>query len=503
VRFLDRFTRDEVSAKIWWPLSLVAIVALVLTIPLGHGAADRLRADSAARAVAATRASLEPLTSRGATPEELSAALTRIIANDPAWSTARVWNADKIVIASSRPEPLGTGARFNDAALEAAIANGAITEVTDVGPNGDPGPTTFHAYTAVEAPVGSDVVEFETRDAALLADVHREWLGYTIAAAFATALLLGLALLSMREPLAPIGTNVPLYPESVPANQKLVGLDEAVAIEHAETRMQDRVAGLQQRLDESERLRLKAEGELQQALTALGAGARTMPVPRREPPTTPTPAAAPPRPTSAVGPPSPAPTPAPAVAPAKRVPRRAAAPASASEPPAAAPKTPAAKPAAARKPSPAVPPPVAEPAPAAKVEPPPAPAPQRRASGKHVALTQPLTVAGDDVAVTETPPAPAPASSEPVSKQEPWPEIVVVPDPQPARVAAPAAHGPDSDDAVLDVLHRLVPESETAEPRPDPGDLRARLARTAALKKPGSRERQEERDTPREEPPQQ
>jgi hypothetical protein len=78
-----------------------------------------------------------------------------------------------------------------------------------------------------------------------------------------------------------------------------------------------------------------------------------------------------------------------------------------------------------------------------------------------------------------------------------------VPDPQPAKVAAPAGHGPDSDDAVLDVLHRLVPESETAEPRPDPGDLRARLARTAALKKPGSRERQEERDTPREEPPQQ
>jgi hypothetical protein len=536
LRFLDRFTRDEVSAKIWWPLSLVAIVALVLTIPLGHGAADQVRADSAARAVAASRATIEPLTSRGATTEEMSAALAQLVANDPVWSTARVWSASKQVIASSRSEQLNTGARFNDDALAAAAANGTVTQVTDIGPNGDPGPTTFHAYAAVEAPIGSDVVEFETRDAALLADVHRVWLGYTIVAAVATALLLGLALLSMREPLAPIGINVPLYPESIPANQKLVGLEEAVAIEHAEGRVHDRITGLEQRLDESERLRLKAEGALQQALTALGAGARTMPVPRREP-RTPTPAASPPAPTPAVSPPAPtpavtppiqAPTPA-AAAPARRVPRRAAAPAPVSEPRTAAPaaptpapqtaaaKSPVAKPAPAKTPVRKVPPPAIERttsaasaappaaeerAPAAKVEPPPAPA-RRQTSGKHVP-SQPVTVAADDVSVTETPAAPSTAaSSDAATQPESWPEVVVLPDPQPAKAGAPAAHGPDSDDAVLDVLHRLVPESETAAPLPDPGDLRARLARTAALKKPGSRERQGGRDASHEEPPQQ
>jgi hypothetical protein len=68
--------------------------------------------------------------------------------------------------------------------------------------------------------------------------------------------------------------------------------------------------------------------------------------------------------------------------------------------------------------------------------------------------------------------------------------------------AAPATHGPDSDDDVLDVLHRLVPETETPRALDDPGDLRARLARTAALKKPGSRERQEEREASHEGPPQ-
>jgi hypothetical protein len=138
------------------------------------------------------------------------------------------------------------------------------------------------------------------------------------------------------------------------------------------------------------------------------------------------------------------------------------------------------------------------------VEPPPAPEPQRRTSGKHVTPAQPVTVASADVSVTETPAPPStPDPPDTASPPKQWPEVVVLPDPQPARVAAPAAHGPDSDDAVLDVLHRLVPESEAAEPLPDPGDLRARLARTAALKKPGSRERQEERDPSPGEPPQQ
>jgi hypothetical protein len=47
---------------------------------------------------------------------------------------------------------------------------------------------------------------------------------------------------------------------------------------------------------------------------------------------------------------------------------------------------------------------------------------------------------------------------------------------------------------VLDMLERLVPPTEEHTAGEDPTDLRARLARTAALKKPGSRERQETRD---------
>jgi len=67
----------------------------------------------------------------------------------------------------------------------------------------------------------------------------------------------------------------------------------------------------------------------------------------------------------------------------------------------------------------------------------------------------------------------------------------VVPTPAPEPVSAKAVAGPDD---ATDVLHRLVPEGEAPVPLDDPADLRARLARTAALKKPGSRERKEERE---------
>jgi len=91
-------------------------------------------------------------------------------------------------------------------------------------------------------------------------------------------------------------------------------------------------------------------------------------------------------------------------------------------------------------------------------------------------------VAADDVSVTATP------TDETDAKK---PEVVV---PEPEKVRAGAKRrGRDTDDEVLDVLNRLVPSPDDPHPVEEPGDLRARLARTAALKKPGSRERQEER----------
>jgi hypothetical protein len=64
------------------------------------------------------------------------------------------------------------------------------------------------------------------------------------------------------------------------------------------------------------------------------------------------------------------------------------------------------------------------------------------------------------------------------------PEVVVVPELQP--VGTPA--GPESASDLLDRLVEPVTEHGSAEA---PRDLRAKLARTAALKKPGSKERRE------------
>jgi hypothetical protein len=103
--------------------------------------------------------------------------------------------------------------------------------------------------------------------------------------------------------------------------------------------------------------------------------------------------------------------------------------------------------------------------------------------------SEPVSVIADDLTVTST-------SAEPERDADAWPEVVVLPDPEPARQpAAVAAGSPDSDADVLDVLNRLVEPVGAPDPvGDDAGDMRARLARTAALKKPGSRERREERE---------
>jgi hypothetical protein len=538
VKFIDRFTRDDVSAKVWWPLALLAIIALVLTVPGANRAADDARADAASRAAELgtmeVRDSLSPtgVTSLQEKVRSSNATgateLLSLFAQDPVWSAVRVWSPEFTLWATSVPQErseITSGEANNDSYLQAATADGSFRVVTDRLPTGGPGPTVFHAYSRIVGPAGGRyITDFEARDSVLLADVHREWLGYRIVVAVATLLLLGLAFMSMREPLAPIGTNVRFYPESLPANQTIVDFDRAFELDQADERIQDRISGLQERLDESERLRKKSEAQLQQALTALGSGGRSLTVPRPtgpEPdtkvePQTPTrrravpqptapqpaparPAAAEPKPVAASQPAPPArqqpaparqqPTPARQQPAARQAPQPSAAPQPSVRRKKAAP--PPAQPAA-QAPAPftkAPPPPLTAPAPAAKAPPPP---PKRRAAGKHVPPAEPVTVASDDVSVTAGPPG---------SKVSDWPEVVVLPEPE--KAPARKASGPDSDDEVLDVLNRLVPSSEEPHVLDDPGDLRARLARTAALKKPGSRERQEEREAASEGPAQQ
>jgi hypothetical protein len=548
VKLIDRFTLDDVSAKIWWPLTLLALVGLVLTFPAGNRAVDHARADAAERAaeLSTSRIELSPTLPPTSLPSlvrtndaERAADVLVAYQQDPIWSDVRVWSPQFTLWASSSPQEqqdeLGSGEANNDDSLRAATDDGSFSIVTDRLPTGGAGPTTFHAYTRIGGLDGAYITEFEARDSVLLADVHRDWLGYRIVGAVALLIVLGLAIASMREPRAAIGTNVPFYPESVPVGRSIIDTDRAAELQQADDRIQDRINGLQERLDESERLRLKAEAQLQQALTALGSGARSITAPKPaapreqqvEPPIrAPRPRSTPvepavQQPAPAVGQPAPAvEQPAPAVqqpAPAgepQRVsqptptqqPARRAKPVAPSPQPKQVPQTqPAAKPAAAAASAAATaeraakaaaqrtaktpPPPVTSPQPATK----PPPAPPKRRAGKHE-KADPVTVRAEEVSVTAAPYGNGESSTPEAPAQPSRPEVVVVPEPEKARVGARTGDR-DSDAAVLDVLNRLVPAGEEPHTTPEPGDLRARLARTAALKKPGSRERQEQRDS--------
>jgi hypothetical protein len=497
----DRFTLDEVSAKIWWPLAMVALVALVLTVPAANHAADRARRESAATAIIISTQQIQPLTAGGASISGLNAALARIQEANPSYDAVRLWSADKLLVASSlgANDPLHEGtAGVNNTDIDAALSSQSRLDVTNREPTGDEGPTTVHTFVRVDGPTGtSEVTEFEASDAVLLAQVHHDWNGYRIVAAAAFLLLLLLALMSMREPVADIGVGVPFYPASLPPNLAIVDAERAIVIEHEDDHVRQRVEGLQERLDESERQRLKAEARLQQALTTLGTGGRNVP---GLPPEPRTPTLPPSRQTSGRRPKPEAAEPVTQPA-AEAAPKPAAAvePAAAAAPAAGAASSPkhaskkrtsrrsTQKPAADRSPAPR----------RSRAEEP------TEAPAAPPAAPERVTVSAEDVAVTEQP-VTKPAADDPGSNAN-RPEVVVLPAEKPTPVGAAKASTPapaeapsktpEQDPGSDDVLHRLVPEGDAqVEPLEDPADLRARLARTAALKKPGSKERQDQRE---------
>src|SRR5262249_1390909 len=208
--------------------------------------------------------------------------------NDTRIRAVRLWSqsSHNVVWSSVASEQLGVANALNDADIDNAVAAaGAPTWIaTSRSPGNAPAATRFYAYSALgPQPL---VAQFEYLDSELTSDVRAAWLGYQIALGVGLLLTLTLALLSMREPKAKIGAGVPFYPESVPSYMAVMDADRAVAIEQAGDRIKERVGGLQQKLEESESARLRAEGQLQQAPAALNTPGHRMPVPQTaiEPP---------------------------------------------------------------------------------------------------------------------------------------------------------------------------------------------------------------------------
>ena len=476
MRFIDRFTLDDVSAKVWWPFAMVLLVLFVLTFPAEHRAVAARHRDTAALDAALGERLIQPnvasapasLPIVGSQSDLLNEEVhDEILVNDTRIRAVRLWSPQHFLLWSSLREPLDS--RFlNDAQIDAAIAavGGPTWVVTKRTPTNQPGPATFSSYTAIGGQ--PFVAQFEYRDAALTSDVRASWLGYQIAIGLGLLLVLTLSLLSMREPAAEIGTGVPFFAGSVPEDLALIEVDRAVAIEQSCDRIKERLASLQHKLEVSEAARLRAEGRLQQALAALAQPGRrsVMPVPQ------PTPGEVVEVPEfDALVAPEPEPVvvaqakPAPAprgrsLVPAKkkeRAPRR----------------TPKPRPVAVPAPKPSAPKPVVEtpqPEPAPIVPPPdPVPAPE------------PMPTPGP---ITTPEPEPVPVAKAEPADPGGRPEVVVVPALEPARASA----GPES---ASDLLDRLVEPVADRGPSDAANDLRAKLARTAAIKKPGSKERRE------------
>jgi outer membrane biosynthesis protein TonB len=462
MRFIDRFTLDDVSAKVWWPFAMALLVLLVLTFPGEHRAVNARRTETAQADAALAQRVIEPsIASAGTTAvtgpvaDQLKMRVrNEILANDPRIRAIRLWNTtDEVAWSSVSGEPVGVSGTLNTQPIKDAFAAGAPTFLTtDTAPDNTPSPTIYYAFSTIGPQ--PFLAQFDYLDRQLAGDVGATWLRYQIVLVVGLLIVLGLALLSMRDPKARIGTNVPFYPGSVPASLAVIEADRVAEIEQAGDRVKDRVGALQQKLDETDAARLRAEGKLQQALATLAVHGYRLPT-------------------------SPEIT-ADAAAPTVRAPGPVAeAPAREPEPepkPRTRPK-PATKPAPkpTREPEPVVSTP--EPEPVAVPEPEPVAVPEP----EPVAVHEPEPVAPVAASV-EQQLEPAVPSAAPTA--DAWPDVVVVPELQPATTSA-------KEESASEVLDRLVEPVGSHELSDEASNLRARLARTAAIKKPGSKERRE------------
>ena len=429
---IDRFTRDDVSAKVWWPLAMVLVVLFIVTFPAYDRERDRIHVDAEEQAVGLVAQVVDPALAEvggvGALDPIGLAALDEILTDDVLDEIGevraiRTWAADgRLVSSTDEAEAIGSEAAVNDEQIDAAMGapNRSVAFTTSAGLSGGEGPPAFVVYRALETADGV-VAQIEYDDELLLSAADARWFAWRVVLGVATLLTFGLALLSMREPLARSGAGVTFYPTSVPPGAAVIDGDDAAVLRQAGAHARRRIQEMQARMEELDLDKVRLEGELQRALStrAMGAAAPSAAIPRPAQRSPEVPVVHLPEPDERL------------------------------EPSPAEAETPAAPPAD-------VAPVVAEPPVV------PIPDPDVEAARPPARTHQPRPVPQDSWAAGS---APAP--------------VVKVPDVQ---------GSPDSDEDVIEVLNRLVePVGPGAANADAASDMRARLARTAARKKPGSR----------------
>ena len=286
---VERFTRDGASKYVWAGLALAALIGLAFVITTGGRAVDDERAASQGRAVRYVDQVLAPRLEGhdlAAPISGLDGAVRRSILSDTRVSRVRVWSADgTLLFSTDGSDRTGSNAGLNDPLLHVAEREGPITrsDFSDSGGADDPERSLLRTYV----PLGTTAVaEVDQTDAGTVGPVRTEWLTYQILGGGMLLLFLVMIGLSLREPIEPINTGVAFADSAIPAGFSLIDDDRLHAVHEVYRLASERVARLQEKLEESEEARRRLEGEIQQVLSKVGASAprSAAAIPAAEPP---------------------------------------------------------------------------------------------------------------------------------------------------------------------------------------------------------------------------
>jgi hypothetical protein len=283
---IQRFTRDGASKYIWAAVALGAILGFAYATSAGSRALDQVRAVSEDRAVRFVNQVLDPrlegdeLTApiTGQAAGSLQELVAGSILTDDRVARLRIWSTDgRLLFSTDRSDRPGSNAALNDAVLRAASREGPIprSNYSDTGGADDPGRSLLRTYVPLGA---TAVVEIDHTAEGTTAPVRYRWLRYQILAGALVLLLLVMVALSLRDPIEPMNTGVPLAASSVPPGFTLIDDDRLHAVQEVYRLASERVARLQEKLSESEEARRRLEGDIQRALSKAGSTEPRSPV---------------------------------------------------------------------------------------------------------------------------------------------------------------------------------------------------------------------------------
>ncbi len=294
IGIIERFTRDRVSRYVWGGLTVAVAAALVLSVLGSRRSVREERTAAAQRAIAYVSGALDA----GVRPDLLNAPITgaardglqfqaqQTILTDPRVARVRIWALDGRLLFSTDPgDHVGSSEAFNDRLISAVTSGRAAPKTVIAGSfEGAAIPPEIQTYAPVRPPdvaTPAAAAEIDESQQLVVAGVVRAWAERQLALSVLALFVALMTVASFREPLMRIGIGVPFTRESIPDRYALVEVDQLREVESVVTHAKERAARIEERLLASEEARRGLEGELQRTLSKAVLGAkRPRPTPK-------------------------------------------------------------------------------------------------------------------------------------------------------------------------------------------------------------------------------